>query len=243
VLDAVAQAGSPGIGLDSYTIAQHVHAGGRVEKLGAMVRSRVLTCTDVAPLLLAEDGSRADAEQLAHVAEVTGARICIAAVYRPTPRADVVRSLRVCADIVAASGARLALEFTSYGGLTSLSEAIDLCDTVGWDRCGVLLDSLHFFRTRGSWPDICALDGDQIALVHLDDAPPPSGDDRVFESRFSRVPPGAGSLPLEDFRDAIATTGYRGVVSAEVLSTDLRALPPEQGARELMDAVRRTWPL
>jgi sugar phosphate isomerase/epimerase len=102
---------------------------------------------------------------------------------------------------------------------------------------------LHFFRTCGSCSDICALDGDQIALVHLNDAPPPTGDDRVFESRFSRVPPGVGSLPLEDFRDAIATTGYRGVVSAEVLSTDLRALPPEQGARELMDAVRRTWPL
>ncbi len=243
VIDAVARAGSPGIGLDVYTLAQHVEAGGRVEELGGMLRSRGLVCTDVAPLLIAEDGSRAAAEELAHVAEVTGAGICIAAVNSPTPRADVVRSLNLCAGIVGESGARLALEFTSYGGLTSLSEAIDLCDAVGWERCGVLVDSLHFFRTGESWPDLRTLDGDQIALVHLDDAPPPTGDDRMFESRFRRVPPGAGSLPLEEFRDAIVTTGYRGVVSAEVLSTDLRALPPEEGARELMDAVRRSWPL
>lgn len=243
VVDAVASAGSPGIGLDSYTIAHGVDAGGRVEDIAAMLRSRELVCTDVAPLLIAEDGSRAAAEELAQVAQVTGAGICIAAVYSPTPRADVIRSLRLCADIFEETGARLALEFTSYGGLTSLSEAIDLCDAVGWERCGVLVDSLHFFRAGASWPGLRALDGDQIALVHLSDASPPAGDDRMFESRFKRLPPGAGSLPLEEFRDAIVATGYRGVVSAEVLSTDLRALPPEEGARELRDAVRRSWPL
>jgi sugar phosphate isomerase/epimerase len=243
VIDAVAQAGSPGIGLDDYTIAHHVDAGGRVEDIAAMLRSRELVCTDVAPLLIAEDGSRAAAERFAHVTEVTGAGTCIAAVYSPIPREDVIRSLQLCADIVRESGARLALEFTSYGGLTSLSDAVDLCDAVGWERCGVLVDSLHFFRTGESWSVLRSLDGDQIALVHLDDAPPPTGDDRIHESRFGRVPPGAGSLPLEEFRDAIAATGYRGAVSAEVLSGELRALPPEEGACVLMDAVRQVWPL
>jgi sugar phosphate isomerase/epimerase len=242
LVDAVAGAGSPGIGLDVYTTARHVDAGGRVEDIPAMLDSQGLACTDIAPLLI-DDDVRSTAEEFACVADVTGARICIAAVYAPTPRNEVIRRLRLCADIVGESGARLGLEFTSYGGLTSLSEAIDLCDAVGWERCGVLVDSLHFFRTGGSWPDLRTLDGEQIALVHLDDAPSPTGDDRVLESRFGRLPPGAGSLPLEEFRDAIVATGYRGVVSAEVLSTDLRALPPEEGARELTDAVRRSWPL
>lgn len=242
-MDAVASAGSPGIGLDSYTIAHHGGAGGRVEDIATMLRSRGLVCTDVAPLLIDDDDARTGAEALAHVAALTGAGICIAAVYSPTPRADVIRSLRLCADIVGESGARLALEFTSYGGLTSLSEAVSLCDAVGWERCGVLVDSLHFFRTGASWPDLRALDGEQIALVHLDDAPPPTGDDRVFESRFTRVPPGVGSLPIDEFRDAIMTTGYRGVVSAEVLSAELRALSPEEGARALIGALRQVWPL
>jgi hypothetical protein len=51
VMDAVARAGSPGIGLDVYTIAHHVDAGGRLEDVAAMLRSRELVCTDVAPLL------------------------------------------------------------------------------------------------------------------------------------------------------------------------------------------------
>jgi sugar phosphate isomerase/epimerase len=243
VVDAVARAGSPGIGLDVYTIAHHVDVGGRLEDVAALLRSRGLVCTDVAPLLIAEDGSRAAAEELTHVAAVTGARICIAAVSSPTPREDVIRSLRLCANIVRESGGRLALEFTSYGGLTSLSDAIDLCDAVGWERCGVLVDSLHFFRTGESWSNLRALDGDQIALVHLDDAPAATRHDSMFESRFRRLPPGAGSLPLEEFRDAIATTGYDGVVSAEVLSAELRALSPEEGARALIGALRQVWPL
>jgi sugar phosphate isomerase/epimerase len=242
VVDAVARAGSPGIGLDVYTIAHHVDAGGRLEDVAAMLRSRELACTDVAPLLIDDEAART-AEEFARVAEVTGARICIAAVYSPTRRDDVIRSLRLCADIVGESGARLALEFTSYGGLTSLSDAMDLCDAVGWERCGVLVDSLHFFRTGESWSDLRALDGDQIALVHLDDAPTATGRDSMFESRFRRLPPGAGSLPLEEFRDAIATTGYDGVVSAEVLSAELRALSPEEGARALIGALRQVWPL
>jgi len=190
-----------------------------------------------------DDAARRAAEGFVRVTEVTGAGICIAAVSSPTPRDDVIRSLRLCADIVRETGARLALEFTSYGGLTSLSEAIDLCAAVGWERCGVLVDSLHFFRTGEPWSDLRALDGDQIALVHLDDAPAATGHDSMFESRFGRLPPGAGSLPLEDFRDAIATTGYRGVVSAEVLSAELRALSPEEGARALIGALRQVWPL
>jgi len=65
----------------------------------------------------------------------------------------------------------------------------------------------------------------------------------MFESRFSRLPPGAGGLPLEEFRDAIATTCYDGVVSAEVLSAELRALSPEESARVLIGALRHVWPL
>ncbi len=242
-MDAVARSGSPGIGLDVYTVAHHVDAGGRVEDIAAMLRSRDLVCTDVAPLLIDDDAVRTAAEEFVRVAEVTGAGICIAAVSAPTPRDDVIRGLRLCADIVRESGGRLALEFTSYGGLTSLSDAIDLCDAVGWERCGVLVDSLHFFRTGANWSDLCALDGDQIALVHLDDAPAAAPHDSVFESRFRRLPPGAGSLPLEDFREAIARTGYQGVVSAEVLSAELRALSPEEGARALIGALRQVWPL
>ena len=68
-MDAVARAGSPGIGLDVYTIAHHVDAGGRLEDVAAMLRSRELVCTDVAPLLIDDEAARTAAEEFARVAD------------------------------------------------------------------------------------------------------------------------------------------------------------------------------
>jgi sugar phosphate isomerase/epimerase len=241
VVDAVAEAGSPGIGLDGWTIAQHVQAGGSVEDGAALLQSRGLVCTDVAPLLVAEPETRAEAERFAHLAAATGSRICVAAVYSPKPRDHVIRDLRLCAAVLSESGTRLALEFTSFGGLLTLADAIELSAEVGWERCGVLVDSLHFFRTGAPWQELQALDPDQVALVHLDDARRDAVD-RVRESRFGRLLPGAGELPLDDFHRALVALGYRGVVSAEVLSAQLRTRPPEEAARELLDAMRNVWP-
>jgi len=73
------------------------------------------------------------------------------------------------------------------------------------------------------------------------DAPAAAPDDLQFESRFRRLPPGAGELPLADFAHSLAAIGYRGVVSVEVLSTELRRLPPAEGARLLREALLGSW--
>jgi len=135
---------------------------------------------------------------------------------------------------------RIALEFASYGGLTRLDDAVDLCDAVGWDRCGVLVDTWHFFRTGAPWAALEALDADRIALVHVNDGPADASADVVRESRFGRLPLGAGAFPVARF--AAALGGYSGPFSSEVLSDAIRLGPVAGGARTLLDGVERTWP-
>jgi sugar phosphate isomerase/epimerase len=134
-------------------------------------------------------------------------------------------------------GAKLALEFASYGGLTDLSAAIALCDAVGWDRCGLLVDTWHFFRTGAPWSELRSLGRNRIVMLHLSGGAPPFGDDPVYESRFRRLPVGAGTFPIHEFLEAVTAHGFEGVVSAEVLSAELRAAPPEEGARTLMHSL------
>jgi len=236
VLDGAAAAGFAAVGLDHYTTAAH----GRIDDLGAMLTTRGLRCTDVGVLPVGEDGVVAAAEQLACTASATGAKLCIAAFYGPA--ADAVRDLRASAEILADAGVRLALEFTAYGELRSLSRASELCEAVGWDRCGLLVDTWHFFRGGEPWRLLRALRGDQIALVHVNDGPPASGLDPVFEGRFRRLPVGAGTFAIDEFAAALEAIGYRGPISVEVLSTDLRRLPPAEGARQLLDSLRASWP-
>ena len=157
-------------------------------------------------------------------------------------RTRVVRELADCAFALRGAGATVALEFAPYSHLRTLAETIRICELVGWDRCGVLLDSWHFARSGSPWVELRALRADQVSLVHLDDAPEPvteiSGT-KAASGACRRVPgrcrPRSSSRPC-------ARLGYEGVVSAEVLSADLRARPPREGARVLVDALRVAWP-
>lgn len=241
VLDGAAAAGFTAVGLDLYTLRDYVEPRDRIDDLGAMLRSRGLACSDVGVLPIGSADLLSAAEALARVAGATDAPTCIAAFFAPVARAEAIRQLGTCADILAEAGARLALEFASYGGLTRLSEAVELCAAVGWERCGLLVDTWHFFRTDAPWAVLRSLDGAQIALVHVNDGLAATDGDPVHEGRFRRLPVGAGSFPLAEFAAVLDEIGYRGMLSTEVLSDQVRNQPPEAGARMLLTALR-DWP-
>lgn len=235
VLDGAAAAGFPAVGLDHYTLR-----GQPVDALGSLLRDRGLACSDLGILPVGRGDAGAVAESLVRVAAATGARTCIAAFFAPLARGEAVRALRECAGILDEVGVRIALEFASYGGLTRLAEAVALCDAVGWERCGLLVDTWHFFRTGADWPALRELRGDQIALVHVNDGQEQADEDPVQAGRHARLPAGAGSFPLAEFARTLDAAGYRGPISVEVLSDSIRLRPPAEGARTLLIQIELT---
>jgi sugar phosphate isomerase/epimerase len=234
-LDGAAAAGWRTVGLDDYTLH-----GRAVDDLAEQLRSRGLTCSDVGVLPLGAPDVLDAARRLAAIGEASGAPVCIAAVAGEIDRADAGRELRACTEILDASGIRLALEFVSFGGLTRLDDAIDLCDDAGWDRCGLLVDTWHFFRTDAPWHALARLAPEQIALVHINDGPAAPAADAVHESRFGRLPLGAGAFPLQEFAAALGR--YSGPLSSEVLSDAIRLAPVAAGARVVREGIERSWP-
>lgn len=237
IVAAVAGSGCGAIGLDDVSVG---HEG--IDDAVSLLRHHGLSCTDVGVLRVGASGRSASAEWLARLAQRTGARLCVAALYASPAHAGVMHELDRSAKVLSAVGVRLALEFAPYSPLDSLAATVALCERIGWERCGVLLDAWHFCKGGAPWTELRALGLEQIALVHLSDAPEPESDDLRHESRFRRVPPGAGTLPLHEFVVTLRELGYTGVVSAEVLSADLRAMPPAAGARLLADALQASWP-
>jgi sugar phosphate isomerase/epimerase len=182
----------------------------------------------------------ADADRLAELARASGATTCLVA----WPAGfDGRPALEASTDILAAAGVRVALEFFPYGALPTLESALAACEAIGWDRCGVLLDTWHFFRSGAPWNLLRSLNPNQIAIIHADDAPAVISDDLVSESRHRRLPIGAGTFATAEFVSAIGTLGYDGVISAEVLSTTLREQEPGEGAQTLMNALSEHWPI
>ena len=217
VLDAAAAAGFEAVGLDHYTLGGYVRDGGSVDEVGALLRTRGLRCTDVGVLPIGLGEATAAAAALARTATMTGAPVCIAALYADVAVDDAIRELRGAANVLGDAGVRIAFEFTAYGHRRSLRDAIELCRAVGWERCGLLVDTWHVFRGGEPLTLLRSLDAEQIALVHVNDAAPQSGLDPVlldpvlldpvFEGRFRRALPGSGTFPLGEFAETLAATG------------------------------------
>ena len=238
ILDGAAAAGFPSVGLDLHT----VRGGGiPIGDVGAALRSRGLACTDVGILPLGSPALHAATEMLAALADSTGARICVAAPAAELDERRTVLELTECASILAPADVRIALEFVAYFGLTRFAAAAAVCDAVGWESCGLLVDTWHFFRSGAPWRELRELGSGAVALVHVNDGPLEGSDDRVAEGRRHRRPPGGGEFPLAEFAAALGAVGYEGPIGVEVLADDVRERPPAEGARELLHALRETW--
>lgn len=243
VLAAARDAGFDTVGLDALGLGARIESDGRLREVAALLADLGLGCSDVGVLRVGQSDGLAAARALARTAATVGATVCGTVVDAPLD-SGVVPSLKRCAEVLADSGVRMALEFMAFAPLGTLERAISICDEVGWDRCGLLLDSWHLFHSGRPWDLIATLTADQIALVQVSDGKADIGSEEDFfvESRWGRVPPGEGSCDFPALLAAIAATGYDGFVSPEVLSLGARYSDPSECAQELMRTLRASIP-
>ena len=245
VLAAASAGGFSSVGLDAWSVAAQVERGRTVAELTSMLEQMGLRCTDVLPLVVGDDTDAAveSAGLLAALATTIGASVCATAIGPEVSDPGDRRAregLRRCAEVLDAAGVRMAIEYLPYSCVASVAEAMELCDAVGWDAAGLLVDSWHTFVT-GQVAALGALSADDIALVQYSDGVIP-GPDKVREaSRHHRRLPGRGEFDLAAFVEAVAATGYTGIVSPEVLSAEVRSAPPAPFAVDLHRALHAQW--
>ncbi|MFD1676984.1 sugar phosphate isomerase/epimerase family protein [Alicyclobacillus fodiniaquatilis] len=143
----------------------------------------------------------------------------------PVPYASRLASrLRRCANILAAYGVRLGLEFVGphhlrnkkYPFVVTLADALAYIEGIGAPNVGILLDSYHAYTAEVPLSEVSALKGHQIVHVHVNDTPQPPH----LAHDFERVLPGEGAIDLAGFFQALGETGYNGPVSLEVLNKE-----------------------
>jgi sugar phosphate isomerase/epimerase len=105
------------------------------------------------------------------------------------------------------AGIVIALEFMPYSHVPTLSDALSLIRGVRTGNAGLLVDALHLDRSGGTPADLRRLRPGEIVFAQLCDAPrlvaPVSRESLLAEARTSRLPLGAGDLPLEAFIEAL----------------------------------------
>ncbi|TIO06807.1 sugar phosphate isomerase/epimerase and 4-hydroxyphenylpyruvate domain-containing protein [Mesorhizobium sp.] len=113
---------------------------------------------------------------------------------------------------------------------------------------GLVLDSFHTLARKIDLSSIRSIPSDKIFIVQLADAPLIDMD-LLYWSRHFRNMPGEGDLPVREFMQAVAATGYDDYISLEIFNDQFRGGSAKaisvDGKRSLvwlMDQVRREEP-
>jgi sugar phosphate isomerase/epimerase len=146
-----------------------------------------------------------------------------------------------CAAVIKQAGARLALEMPPIGELNSISAAMSVLNDVGLANASLMIDTFHFSRGTSTWEELESFPLEALGYIQFDDALPPEGDDVMHETMDRRAMPGDGEFELERFVRTLTGRGWRGLVSVEVLSAQLRELDITTFARLAYDTTAPYW--
>jgi len=141
----------------------------------------------------------------------------------------------------ATRGMRVAYEALAWGQhVSDYRDAWEIVRRAGHPAVGFVLDSFHVLVRGTELRTIRSIPRDRIFLVQMADAPKLQMD-YLSWSRHYRSFPGQGELPIGDFMDALAATGFDGLMSLEIFSDRFRSAPARRvavdGRRSLLFAL------
>lgn len=243
-IEAAAEAGFDGIGIDLWSVDRYREQGGTLAALRDALDRHAIACLELQAFVFGPDAAEtaANARNVAEAARVLRPEIIMSGTPHPVDDAVLANFARH-ADQVTETGARLAIEFLPTMPIDTIAKTRDLLARAGVSpkTAGVCLDVWHFAHGPDDWPDLDALPLDALAYVQFSDHPPLATNDLTHEMLHRRMVPGEGVLPLERFVAAVKQKGYAGPVAAEVISAELRGLEPREAARRVYAGMAAYW--
>ena len=127
------------------------------------------------------------------------------------------------ADIGKEHNIRFQFEGAAWTPIAQLDDYFRLHDAVGRDNFGFVLDTWHLWSCRGATLEqVAKVDKELIYNVHISDGLRPGENQPwVDEKELRGCLIGEGEVPLQEWIDAIQSTGYDGFYSGEFLNDQL----------------------
>ena len=102
-------------------------------------------------------------------------------------------------DLAAGFGLTVNLEFVTWASVKNLQEALEVLNAVNRKNMGIMVDTLHFHRSRVELEELDAVPREWFHCVHLCDAPDPipeHKDGLIHTGRGERYYVGEGSIDI-----------------------------------------------
>jgi sugar phosphate isomerase/epimerase len=114
-------------------------------------------------------------------------------------------------DLARPLGLTINLEFVTFASVRTLQEALEVLRAARRENCGILVDTLHFSRSRVSPGELIAVPREWFRFVHLCDAPaeiPTTNEALIRAAREERLYVGEGGIDLAAILQRIPDVPY-----------------------------------
>lgn len=126
-----------------------------------------------------------------------------------------------------AAGVEPSMEFLGFvRGINTVASAWTVARDCGEPDATVVADVFHMIRGGGSVDDLLTLQGDRLAVFHINDLP--ARPDPRVQADSDRVMPGDGIADLPRVIRNLRAIGYRGPLSLELFNPGLWARNPAE---------------
>ena len=152
--------------------------------------------------------------------------------------AETAKNVALAADVAADHGLDLFLEPLGWAPVNRLHQALEILERIDRPNAKIVVDFWHFWVTGDTPEDVAALDPSLISAVHVcDGVPVPAGE--IPDQGVSRnVWTGGGSIPLQEWVDAVRSTGYDGWYCSEIFHDRSAELDFTLVAQTLLNEMR-----
>lgn len=132
------------------------------------------------------------------VAAELGATSVLSSIRTPKRDYYIEKFAELC-DLAKKYGLRVELEFVTWADVKNLQEAVDVIKSVDKDNCGLMIDTLHFHRSRVKLEELDDLPKEWFRFAHICDGPaeiPTDKEALIHTGRDARLYIGEGAINI-----------------------------------------------
>lgn len=139
-------------------------------------------------------------EPAMEVAAELGAKSVLSSIWIDDRNFYIEQFAQLC-DIAKKYELNVDLEFVTWASVKDLKGAMDVLNTVNKDNAGIMIDTLHFNRSRVPYEELDTVPRKYFHFAHLCDGPaeiPDTKEELIHTGRDERLYVGEGGIPIAD---------------------------------------------
>lgn len=174
------------------------------------LRDTGLKVHDIELARIADDKDVRNYEKAIEVAAELGAKSVLSSIWTQN-KEFYIEQFALLTDIAANYGLNLDLEFVTWAGVNDLQMAAEVLKTVNRPNAGLMVDTLHFNRSRVKLEELDQLPREWFHFAHLCDGPaeiPTDKEDLIHTGRDARLYAGEGGIDIASILNRLPEMVY-----------------------------------